>query len=461
MKVSIYYYRKNGVYCRPLVTSLSFYFWALLALVVALYFLLKLPFFAYLEELFIFSIVALLSYSCFLVFFTVKRCRENGGFFNFLYAESLEEGIKYALVRQKNITRLKDVEYLQVPWVYATMLDNRIKIEVARIAGMVEEDQDKLAQLIDTQLEGKYKNFAVSLQLLSDDKLRYIFYAEDVASNLTWVPSSIAELQGSPYRIKLQKDLTINLAKNPGGIGIFGTTGSGKSTVIFSIIAQTIANSDLLLFDGKQEYRALNEFYPKQLIYNSADEMEQALKIILEKEIPYREKLLQRETKKQRKLGLTGADIGMRPLILIADEVTNIAGTKKQLKEIGDLLTKILKIGRSLSCYVLWASQDASVSGRSSILGQDAMSQFSTKILLGNAKPEVQREVFSDVVTDSFIPKYRGFYTVAGKTYAPQKFFVPNLVKYDLENLNTFEKLYKGVMNSNERIKNLVNKKES
>lgn len=144
---------------------------------------------------------------------------------------------------------------------------------------------------------------------------------------------------------------------------------------------------------------------------------------------------------KEKKLGLRGFDIGLQPLVIVCDEIGNLAGSPKQRKSIGNLLTTIMQRGRSISCFVIWATQDPAVSASMSVLGQGAISQLSTKILLGNAKQEVQREVFNIVATTGDVPRFRGFYTSDGMT-EPQKFFVPDLYKYDLNQLSAFEHLF-------------------
>ena len=97
--------------------------------------------------------------------------------------------------------------------------------------------------------------------------------------------------------------------------------------------------------------------------------------------------------------------------------------------------------GRSISCFVIWITQDPSVSANMSVLGQGAISQLSTRILLGKAKQEVQREVFNAVATTGDVSKFRGFY-VSGSMSEPQKFFVPDLNQYKLNQLSTFEHLF-------------------
>lgn len=94
--------------------------------------------------------------------------------------------------------------------------------------------------------------------------------------------------------------------------------------------------------------------------------------------------------------------------------------------------------GRSVSVFAIVASQSPSVD----VLPQGIRSQFSTKILLGSASGDVQRMAFGEATTPGNVKKFQGYYYVDGLTIEPQKFFVPNLFKFDLENMDTFKKLY-------------------
>lgn len=443
MKINHFYYRRyDGYYYRPLWSYFSFYV-ALSGLIALACGLLQriLPFTFLVDacrlSLLVFVVTAVVLLGC-----VVKRSMENGGFLNFLAMSRYEATITRDFVDTQNKNRLKDVPFVRIPWIRCTLTDNRIWIEISKIAGLKEADIDDLRELIDSDLTGKFANFAVSEQLVSDNRLEFEFWAEDVASDLTWTPKSIDDLKQKPYILKLQEGLEINLADRP-NVGVWGAVGSGKSTVVFACVAQLLSTGSTLIFlDGKNEYSAFNLFYPKQSFLTDADSIEKKLKDIVNRELPRRQKIVEAATKKKRKIGLRGFDIGLAPLVIVADEIGNLAGTTKQRKMIGQYLTTIMQRGRSISCFVIWATQDPAVSSAMSVLPQGAMSQLSTKILLGTAKPEVQREVFGDVATTGNVPHFRGYYVSNGLTVIPKKFYVPNLYKNHLSGLDTFEKLY-------------------
>lgn len=443
MKINYFYYRSpNGYYYRPLWGYFGFYvvLSGLIALICSQ--LEKFLSLMILVEICNLALIIFVISSVILLAYVIKRSKENNGFFNYLAMSEYETIITRDYVDTQNKSRLKDVPYIKVPWVRCTLTDGRILIEVSKIAGLKEADIDDLRELIDSDLTGRFSDFAVSEQLVSDDRLEFQFYAEDVASDLTWIPKTADDLKQKPYILKLQNGLEINLAERP-NLGVWGAVGSGKSTVVFACVAQLLsAGSTLIFLDGKNEYSAFNLFYPKQRFLTDADSIEEALKYVVDHELPKRQKIVEEATKKKRKIGLRGYDIGLTPLVIVADEIGNLAGTPKQRKSIGQYLTTIMQRGRSISCFVIWATQDPAVSASMSVLSQGAISQLSTKILLSTAKPEVQREVFGDVATKGNVPHFRGYYVSNGLTVIPKKFYVPNLYKNDLSGLDTFEKLY-------------------
>ena len=209
----------------------------------------------------VFSAGFLISLLIWLVY-TIYRSHQNKSFFKYVSMNRLEDSIAQALVDTASLKRLKDVSYLRAPKVLCTWKDDQIRIEVGKIAGLEENSLDSLCELINSNLTGKYKNFAVSSRLVSDNQLEFIFYAEDVASDETWIPQTVDDLRQKPYILRLQKNLEINLADVP-NLGIWGKTGSGKSTVVFACVAQFLSNHTKLIFlDGKSEYSAFSTFIP-------------------------------------------------------------------------------------------------------------------------------------------------------------------------------------------------------
>lgn len=130
----------------------------------------------------------------------------------------------------------------------------------------------------------------------------------------------------------------------------------------------------------------------------------------------------------------------MKPVVVIGDEIGSIVASmdNKQKKLFVSYMTQLVQKGRSVSIFGIVASQSPAVD----VLPQGVRSQFSTKILLGSASGDVQRMAFGDVQTSGNVEKFQGYYYSDGITIEPQKYFVPNLFTNNLENMETFKKLY-------------------
>lgn len=442
-RISYYWERqKNGLYKRPISTFVCFW-WVCLVLVTSIIFLMTKIISIYnLEYFLLISSFGTIALTLILTVKFFKLVKLNGSASKVLDAVKLEQIIQSKLLETRNLNRVKDVQKVRVPWVEVIFQGNKIHLEISKIAGLLEADIDEFVELINSSLIGKYKSFAVVSKRVSDDKLKFIFIIEDVASNLTWVPKNVSELKQVSYKLKFQEGLIVDLSKEP-SVGIFGASGTGKSTVVFGLIGQLISTDSFLIFlDGKMEYSALSTFYPSNRFYSEVSEIIDVLKGIVTVEIPRRQRVYDAEQKKRKSFGLTGKDLGFSPLVIVADEIGNIPRTPKERKEIGTLLTTIMQRGRTISVFVIWATQDPSVSASMSVLGQGGFSQLSTRILLGSAKPEVQREVFGEVATQGDVPRFRGFYVTLEKK-EPQRFFVPDLYQNNLMKIETFEELYK------------------
>lgn len=337
-----------------------------------------------------------------------------------------------------NLNTVKNAPIIEVPAVKVSFGDENIKVYVSKLAGM--SDIDKVRENIDTSFRGKYKAYAVVEAIALDDGTGFHFVLEDVGTDKTFIPETINDLVRKPYFITLQKGLTINLARFP-HMAVWGQTGTGKTTVLMNVIAQCFSNNtDVLFIDGKTEFSSFSAFYPPKRIVTDNTDILELLKYVAET-IMKRQKIVADEVKKQQKLGLTGFDLGLKPIVVIGDEIGSIVAsmTAKEKKQFIAYLTQIVQKGRSVSVFLIVASQSPAVD----VLPNGIRSQFSTKILLGSASGDIQRMAFDVAITDSDVAKFQGYYMISGTSVLPQKYFVPNLFKYGLANLQTFEKLYK------------------
>lgn len=363
---------------------------------------------------------------------------QNKGLFKYFESLVLAAGIRQALLNTMTLNLYKDSPSVEVPKIKVTFDKPKVRVYVAKLPGM--DDIDKIQSNIDVSFRGRFKTYAVTTAIKQEDGTGFSFILENVGQDRTFTPRIAKDLVQKPYLLKLQKDLILNLSKYP-HIVVWGQTGSGKTTVLMSIIAQLLScHTDLYFIDGKTEFSSFSTFYPKEKIVTDNKDVLALLKHVSET-IMKRQKIIADEVKKRHQIGLTGYDVGFVPIVVIADEVGSVIASmsSKEKKQFIAYLTQIIQKGRSTSVFLITASQSPAVT----VLPNDIRSQFSTKILLGSATGDTQRMAFDVVATDGGVELFQGYYMISGKTVQPQKYYVPNLIKYDLENLGTFEKLYK------------------
>lgn len=362
------------------------------------------------------------------------------GFFKYISSLFLERHIRKAFLNTMTLNVVKDLPKIEVPKIKVTFNSDKICIFVQRLAGM--SDIDKIQSNVNSAVVGRYKSFAVVEAIQADDGTHFDFCLEDLGSDKTFVPHSIEDLKQKPYFIKLQENLVLNLSKYP-HIAVWGQTGSGKTTILMSIIAQCLSNeTELYFIDGKTEFSSFSVFYPREKIATDNNEVVSLLKHVSAM-IMKRQKQMADAVKKKKELGLTGFDIKLKPIVVVADEVGSIVASmsSKEKKELVNNFLQIVQKGRSVSVFLVMASQ----SPATTVLPSDIRSQFSTRILLGSATGDVQRMAFDQVATSGGVAKFQGYYMTSGLTVQPQRFFVPNLYEHDLATMKVFEDLYKEV----------------
>lgn len=432
-------YRKNqqGYYIYPLYNYLSIWFLGSILVCFIDNFVIKFLDDSFLKFIFLVSFAIAVISGLIEIVKLIIGVVKNKGLFRYFRSLELAGSIRKALLNTMTLNLYKDSPVIEVPGIRVFFEGYRINVTIFKLPGM--HDIDKLEEDINASFRGKYSKYAIVSSYSSDDGTRFDFTLEDVGTDKTFIPKTISDLIQKPYFLKLQEGLTINISKLP-HLAVWGQSGSGKTTVLMSIIAQGLSNNtDLLFLDGKTEFSSFSAFYPSSKIATDNKQVLELLQHVSET-IKKRQKMVADEVRKRNKLGLTGYDVGLQPIIIIGDEIGSIVAgmTSKEKKEFIALLTQVVQKGRSVSVFAILASQSPSVD----VLPQGIRSQFSTKILLGSASGDVQRMAFGEATTSGNVEKYQGYYYVDGLTIEPQKFFVPNLFKYNLENMQTFKKLY-------------------
>jgi hypothetical protein len=357
----------------------------------------------------------------------------------YITQKKAEKAVTKSLLATMSVNRLQDTPYISVPSV--TVCDSRpshISVEVEKLAGMY--DVDKLTEDINSSFRGKLGAYAVTSAMITTDGLFYNFLLEDVGTDKTWRPATMDDIKAEKYIIKLQEGLEINLSERA-HIAVWGKTGSKKTTVLFGIILQLFSmGADVRFIDGKDEFSSFKGFYPADKIVSDIDPVFEQLEDILAI-IKERQQIMANEVQKRQKIGLKASEVGLRPVVLVADEIGSIVAlmdSKQSKKFVADLMA-IIQRGRSVGVTVIASTQDPSTD----TLPQRIRQQFATKVLLGSANSDIQRMAFGEVATAGDVEDFRGFYTCDGLTNQPMKFFVCDLYSHGFNELKAFEKAYK------------------
>ena len=394
--------------------------------------------------------IALVSIVTFLIvtgyqFYQVKRYLKTfRNFLSYLANYDLVQALNTSILNSKSSASMTNKSYRVLPkiwlWYHSSTPEYIIKIE--KLAGTYDSDLDHLSQLVSSTLGDRYR---ITSKSISQDENWFEFTASLVQQNLRFVPKSIDDLIQKPYMVRLMSNLTINFARLP-HLAVFGRTSSGKSTVLWSMILQTIGNSQLYFIDFKSEFSVLSSFYPSSRFATDTNQIIQMLQKLVSI-MNVRKKIVQREAKKRGVIGLTGYDLHLTPIFLVVDEFASVLSAfnnstegRKQKKLCESLMLQILMQARAYSMYVLYSSQSPSTE----VLSQQMRSQFGTYILLGSANGDTQRMAFGQTVTTGNVDQFSGYYLEStAKMTTPEIFEVPDIFKNKLNTVNVFRELYK------------------
>lgn len=431
-------YKKNAqnVYKPPLYAQF-WTWWALVLVLAVLSLVVGLVVSIKIVQVVLWSLVAILT--IWRSYALTKSVIKAGTIGTYITEKSAEKAVTKSLLATMAVNRLQDTPHISVPSVrVGASLPSHITVTVEKLAGMY--DIDKLTEDINSSFRKKLGAYAVTSAMITTDGLFYKFVLEDVGIDKTWRPATVDDIKAEKYIIKLQEGLEVNLSERA-HIAIWGKTGSKKTTVLFGIILQLFSmGADVRFIDGKDEFSAFSGFYPIEKIVSNPDDVFRQLEDILAI-IKERQKIMADEMQKRGKMGLKASEVGLRPVVLVADEIGSIVALmdSKQSKKFVADLTAIIQRGRSVGVSVIASTQDPSTD----TLPQRIRQQFATKILLGSANSDIQRMAFGEVATAGDVEDFRGFYTCDGLTNQPMKFYVCDLHSYGFNQLNMFETIYK------------------
>lgn len=430
-------YRKNAqnVYKLPLYAQF-WTWWALVLTLAVLSLVVGLVVSIRIIQVVLWSLVAILT--IWRAYALTGSVIKAGTIRQYVTQKTAEKAVTKSLLATMTVNRLQDTPHISVPSVrVGASLPSHITVTVEKLAGMY--DVDKLTEDINSSFRGKLGAYAVTSAMITTDGLYYKFVLEDVGTDKTWRPATFEDIKTEKYVIKLQKGLEVNLSERA-HIAVWGKTGSKKTTVLFGIILQLFSmGADVRFIDGKDEFGSFKGFYPSDKIVSDIEPVFRQLDDILAI-IKKRQKIMADEVQKRQKIGLKASEVGLRPVVLVADEIGSIVALmdSKQSKKFVADLTAIIQRGRSVGVSVIASTQDPSTD----TLPQKIRQQFATKILLGSANSDTQRMAFGEVATAGNVEDFRGFYTCDGLTNQPLKFYVCDLYGQGFNELEVFKKAY-------------------
>lgn len=431
-------YKKNAqnVYKVPLYVQF-WTWWALVLVLAVLSLVLGLVVSIKLVQVVLWSLVAILT--IWRAYSLTKSVINAKSIKTYITQKNAERAITKSLLATMSVNQLRDTPHIAVPRVrVGASLPSHVKVTVEKLAGMY--DIEKLTEDINSSFRGKLGAYAVTSAMITTDGLFYKFVLEDVGTDKTWRPATVDDIKAEKYIIKLQEGLEVNLSERA-HIAVWGRTGSKKTTVLFGIILQLFSmGADVRFIDGKDEFSSFKGFYPADKIVSDVDPVFEQLEDILAI-IKERQQIMADEVQKRQKIGLKASEIGLQPVVLVADEIGSIVALmdSKQSKKFVADLTAIIQRGRSVGVFVIASTQDPSTD----TLPQKIRQQFATKVLLGSANSDIQRMAFGEVATAGNVEDFRGFYTCDGLTNQPMKFYVCDLYSHGFNELGAFEKAYK------------------
>ena len=278
----------------------------------------------------------------------------------------LREALTSAFLDVQSVNPMLKTSLVGVPWIEIQGTDGGLEVKIERLPGL--DEDEKLAELISVATRKDWEAFEVVDYWREPGSVYSVFVLEDVASDKRLDVGSVVS-SAVPFQIILQKGLTVDFEKSP-GLGLFGRSGSGKTTTLLSFLAQFLAGgSQVYLVDGKNELQALSNVL--QRASGVSDVLSMLGYVVAQME--QREDFLGQEGARRGRLGLKASEVGLTPLVVAIDELGALvasAGAKERAQ--------------------LVALQFASVD----TIPNAVRSQLSTKILLGSAPAELVRMVF-------------------------------------------------------------------
>lgn len=342
------------------------------------------------------------------------------GFFKALKFLKLRKMITRAFIDVLAVNPMMKTTEIGVPDVEVFENYGEIACKIERLPAL--DEDEKLAELLSVASRKDFEALEVVDFWREPGSTYSVFLFEDVASDKKLELEKVVK-KSSSFCLKLQKGLDVDFEKSP-GLGLFGRSGSGKTTTLLAFLFQFLMNgAQVCLIDGKNELQILDNLVKRAY---RLDTIMNLLEIAVS-ELERREALLSEASAQSGRLGLKASEIALNPFIVAVDELGAVVASadSKEKAKLVALLTQIALKGRSCGVVLVVSSQFASVE----TIPNAIRSQLSTKILLGSAPAELVRMVFPQSAGGAKSARqFEGFVFVEGQRgREPARFQVPAL----------------------------------
>lgn len=342
------------------------------------------------------------------------------GFLKALKFLKLRKMITKAFIDVLAVNPMMKTTEIGVPDVEVFENYGEIACKIERLPAL--DEDEKLAELLSVASRKDFEALEVVDFWREPGSTYSVFLFEDVGTDKKLELEKIVK-NPSLFCLELQKGLEVDFEKSP-GLGLFGRSGSGKTTTLLAFLFQFLQNGgQVCLIDGKNELQVLDN------LVNRAFKLDTIINLLemAVNELERREALLSQASAQSGRLGLRASEIALNPFIVAVDELGAVMASadSKDRARIVALLTQIALKGRSCGVVLVLSSQFASVE----TIPNAIRSQLSTKILLGSAPAELVRMVFPQSGGGSKSARqFEGFVFVEGQRgREPSRFQVPNL----------------------------------
>lgn len=390
-----------------------------------------------------YSIYALMGAIFVLIFIlteTILKIKKVGSLKLFLKAKNAENMILNGLIDVLAVNNMKQSSFIKAPAVaVAPSVSDGWSVKIEKLSGM--RDIDLIKDTINSSLVGGWQAFAVSKSRIDKTGNHFEFIINNVSDSNRLIIQSVKELKPKKsYILKIQNGLNWNLAKAPHAL-IAGDSGSGKTAILMTLIVQLMAGgSTIYVVDPKTEFTFLESILPKDSVVREFSDVLNLLEKV-NQEMDKRNRLIAEAIKDKGVMGLTGADLNMKPIVIVMDEVGSLVANidNKELKRFTGLMTRLVQMGRSSLTNLIITTQQPNAQ----VISTAIRDQLSLRVLMGSPSPELKRMVFGDgVELSEYLERYTGHYVLNGITSTPQLFEGIDLHKNNLHELETFKKCY-------------------